>query len=41
MQAAASATLMAAQALAELLQKKLATQNIGKDQKGTQLNLST
>jgi hypothetical protein len=41
MQAAASATLMAAQALTELLQKKLATHNIGKDQRGAQLNLST
>ena len=41
MQAAASATVMAAQALAELLQKKLATQHIGKDQRGTQLNVST
>ncbi len=40
LQAAASATVMAAQALAELLQKKLASQNIGNDQRGTKLNVS-
>jgi hypothetical protein len=40
LQAAASATVMAAHAMAELLLKELASQNVGKDKRGTQLNLS-
>lgn len=40
MQVAASATAMAAQAQAELLQKNQDTQNGHKDQRGTQINLS-